>query len=136
MFNQGNTWSLLSSTRCYAPTGVPAVACPFMARTTTIKVRFYELDPYSHVNHTAYFGYFETARIEALEAVGLAMDQMSAAGIHVVVVEMNARFVRPAVSGDTLRIESEVVERGRASSKWQQRMFRDDTLIATLEIRA
>jgi len=107
-----------------------------MAHTTTLKVRFYELDPYSHVNHTAYFGYFETARIEALEAVGLAMDQMSAVGIHVVVVEADARFLVPAVGGDTLRIETAVKERKRASSMWQQRMFRDDTLIATLEIRA
>ncbi|NOY56174.1 MAG: acyl-CoA thioesterase [Actinobacteria bacterium] len=107
-----------------------------MAHTTTLKVRFYELDPYSHVNHTAYFGYFETARIEALESVGLAMDQMSAVGIHVVVVEADARFLVPAVGGDTLRIETAVKERRRASSMWQQRMFRDDTLIATLEIRA
>ena len=29
--------------------------------TTSLKVRFYELDPYDHVNHTNYFSYFETA---------------------------------------------------------------------------
>lgn len=107
-----------------------------MAHTTTLKVRFYELDPYNHVNHTAYFGYFETARVEALESVGLGMDEMSNAGIHVVVVEAHARFIKPAVGGDELRIVSEVVERRRASSRWMQRMFRDDTLLATLEIRA
>ena len=107
-----------------------------MAHTTTIKVRFYELDPYNHVNHTAYFGYFETARIEALESVGLGMDDMSNAGIHVVVVEANARFIVPAVGGDTLTIKTGVKERRRASSTWQQRMFRGETLIATLEIRA
>jgi len=107
-----------------------------MAHTTTLKVRFYELDPYNHVNHTAYLGYFETARIEALESVGLGMDDMSAAGVHVVVVEAKARFFVPAVGGDTLTIESEVKERRRASSIWEQRMVRGDTLIATLEIRA
>ena len=107
-----------------------------MAHTTSIKVRFYELDPYNHVNHTAYFGYFETARIEALESVGLGMGDMSAAGIHVVVVEASARFIVPAVGGDTLRIETSVKERKRASSTWQQQMYRDDTLLATLEIRA
>jgi cobaltochelatase CobT len=40
--------------------------------TTEVRVRFYELDPYNHVNHTAYLGYFETARVEALGA--RAMD--------------------------------------------------------------
>lgn len=106
-----------------------------MRHTTTLKVRFYELDPYNHVNHTAYFGYFETARIDALESVGLAMETMSAAGFHIVVVEANARFIVPAVGGDTIRIESEVIERRRASSIWHQEMYRGDTLLATLEIR-
>ncbi|MFZ0493833.1 MAG: thioesterase family protein [Acidimicrobiia bacterium] len=105
-----------------------------MRHTTTIKVRFYELDPYNHVNHTTYFSYFETARIDALESVGLAMGTMSAAGFHIVVVDAHARFVSPAVGGDTVRIESEVVERRRASSVWHQEMFRDNTLLATLDI--
>jgi YbgC/YbaW family acyl-CoA thioester hydrolase len=105
-----------------------------MRHTTTIKVRFYELDPYNHVNHTAYFGYFETARIDTLESVGLAMDTMSAAGFHIVVVDAHARFIKPAVGGDTVRIESEVVERRRASSVWHQEMYRGDTLLATLDI--
>ena len=105
-----------------------------MPHTTTLKVRFYELDPYNHVNHTAYFGYFETARIEALESVGLAMDRMTAAGIHIVVVEARARFISPAAGSDTIRIETHVKERRRASSIWHQEMFRGDTLLATLEI--
>jgi acyl-CoA thioester hydrolase len=105
-----------------------------MRHTTTLKVRFYELDPYNHVNHTAYFGYFETARIEALESVGLAMDTMTAEGFHIVVVEAKARFIVPAVGGDTVRIETEVVERRRASSVWHQEMCRGETLLATLEI--
>jgi acyl-CoA thioester hydrolase len=105
-----------------------------MPHTTTLRVRFYELDPYNHVNHTAYFGYFETARIEALESVGLAMETMAAVGIHIVVVEAHARFISPAVGGDTVRIETAVKERRRASSVWHQDMFRGDTLLATLDI--
>ncbi len=33
----------------------------------TIKVRFYELDPYGHVNHSVYIQYFEAARAEWLD---------------------------------------------------------------------
>lgn len=107
-----------------------------MAHVTTLKVRFYELDPYDHVNHTAYFGYFETARIEALESVGLGLHELKQVGLHLVVVEARAKFVRPAVGGDVLTIESRMVESGRASSRWEQTMSRDGELIATLEIRA
>jgi acyl-ACP thioesterase len=42
--------------------------------TTSVKVRFYELDPYDHVNHTNYFAYFETARIEYLSELGWGLD--------------------------------------------------------------
>ena len=107
-----------------------------MAHVTTLKVRFYELDPYDHVNHTAYFGYFETARIEALESVGLGLHELKQLGLHLVVVEVDARFVKPAVGGDVLTIESKMVESGRVSSRWAQTMTRGDDLIATLEIRA
>ena len=31
-----------------------------------IKVRFCELDPYGHVNHSIYVQYFEAGRVEAL----------------------------------------------------------------------
>ena len=37
------------------------------AHRTTIRVRFYELDPYNHVNHSVYVSYFESARVEFVE---------------------------------------------------------------------
>ncbi|HYJ25139.1 MAG TPA: acyl-CoA thioesterase, partial [Acidimicrobiia bacterium] len=41
---------------------------------SSVKVRFYELDPYDHVNHTNYFSYFETARIDYLTEMGWGLD--------------------------------------------------------------
>ncbi|MBT8201655.1 MAG: hypothetical protein KJO36_14155 [Acidimicrobiia bacterium] len=41
--------------------------------TVDIHVRFYELDPYRHVNHSAYIQYFETARIQLLEDIDLGL---------------------------------------------------------------
>jgi acyl-CoA thioester hydrolase len=38
-----------------------------------LKVRHYEVDGYGHVNHASYVHYLETARVEALEAVGLSL---------------------------------------------------------------
>ncbi len=37
-----------------------------------VKVRFYELDPYGHLNHSSYIQLFETGRIEMLEEAGVA----------------------------------------------------------------
>ena len=38
-----------------------------------LKVRYYEVDEYGHVNHANYVHYLETARIDALETVGLSL---------------------------------------------------------------
>ena len=41
-----------------------------MSHVATINVRFYELDPYNHVNHSVYVQYCEVARVEWLTDVG------------------------------------------------------------------
>ena len=56
-----------------------------MLHSQDIKVRFYEIDPYNHLNHSAYVQYFEVARIELLELVGYGMAELAAAGFHIVV---------------------------------------------------
>jgi acyl-CoA thioester hydrolase len=104
--------------------------------TTDIRVRFYELDPYNHVNHTAYLGYFETARVEALAAAGFGLDVMKEKGFQIVLVEINARFVKPATLHERLTITTEVVEIARSTSRWHQKMTRGGELIATLEVKA
>jgi acyl-CoA thioester hydrolase len=103
---------------------------------TELKVRFHELDPNGHVNHGVYLGYLETARIELLERLGFTPGTLAARGVHLVIVEVRLRFRRPAVAGDRLRIETEVVELRRASSWWHQRLLRDGELLAEAEIRS
>lgn len=104
--------------------------------TTSLKVRFYELDPYDHVNHTNYFSYFETARIEYLAEMGWGLDLMKAQGWQIVVVEAHARFLAAARYGEELTIHTWVEEVGRVKSVWQQTMTRRDTEVARLTITA
>lgn len=92
--------------------------------TTGIRVRFYELDPYNHVNHTNYFSYFETARIEYLTDMGWGLDLMKEQGFQLVVVEAHARFLAAARYGEELTIDTWVESAGRVKSTWQQTMTR------------
>jgi acyl-CoA thioester hydrolase len=103
---------------------------------TTIDVRFYELDPYGHVNHGVYLNYFEVARVEALDRLGVGLPRLRELGYHLVVVETHVRFRVPAVAGDRLTIASEVAELRRASTTWHQRLLRDDEVLATNTVRA
>lgn len=103
---------------------------------TDVRVRFYELDPYGHVNHTNYLAYFEVARVEFLEEVGFGLLTMQERGWQIVVVELTARFHSAAGLNDVLTIETSVGEVGRVSSTWHQKMSRDGSPVASLDIRA
>ncbi|HLU31875.1 MAG TPA: thioesterase family protein [Acidimicrobiia bacterium] len=104
--------------------------------TSEVRVRFYELDPYNHVNHTNYLAYFETARIDLLDERGVGLDVMQKQGWQLVVVELKAKFHSAAGLHDVLTITTEVGEMGRVTSTWHQEMRRGEQLVATLEVSA
>jgi acyl-CoA thioester hydrolase len=104
--------------------------------TTSVKVRFYELDPYDHVNHTNYFSYFETARIEYLSEMGFGLDVMKEQGWQLVVVDIAARFLAAARYGQELTIHTWVEEAGRVKSVWRQTMRRGDEEVARITVTA
>jgi len=101
-----------------------------------IKVRFYELDPYGHLNHSVYIQFFETGRVELLEQVGLDLESFAARGYRFVVNRITTSFERPVHAGETVTVETEVVELKRASSIWRQRIVRNGEVLARQELRA
>jgi acyl-CoA thioester hydrolase len=104
--------------------------------STSVKVRFYELDPYNHVNHTNYFAYFETARIEYLDEMGWGLDMIKEHGWQFVVVEITARFLAAARYGQELTIHTWVEDAGRVKSTWRQVMMRGDEEVARVLVSA
>jgi acyl-CoA thioester hydrolase len=104
--------------------------------TTSVKVRFYELDPYDHVNHTNYFSYFETARIEYLSEMGWGLDVLKEKGWQFVVVEIAARFLAAARYGQELTIHTWIEDAGRVKSTWRQTMDRGDQAVARITVTA
>lgn len=107
-----------------------------MPHSHDIKVRFYELDPYNHVNHSAYVQYFEVARIELLEDVGFGMQHLAALGLQIVVTGIQTRFLMPATAGDRLVVETEVGEIKRVTAQWRQRIRRGEEVLTTQVVDA
>lgn len=107
-----------------------------VAHQTSITVRFADLDPYDHVNHARYLTYFESARIEMLEAVGYPMTRMKRDGFQIVLVEVHVRFHTAAGLHDRVSIVTELLDVRRASTSWRQEARVDDRLVATLEATA
>lgn len=95
-----------------------------MTHRTTLDVRFNEIDPYGHVNHSVYVTYFEVGRTKALEDCGIPLELMAERGYQLVVTRLEVRFRQPATAGDTLVVETGLSEMRRASGTWHQRILR------------
>ena len=99
-----------------------------------IKVRFYELDPYNHPNHSVYIQYFEVGRIELLDELGFGLSRLQELGCHLVVTQISTKFSRSAGPGDELVVETALGEMRRATSTWHQRILRGEEVIAEQEV--
>ncbi len=97
-----------------------------MAHRSTLAVRFNEIDPYGHVNHSVYVTYLEVGRTEALAHCGVSLEHMAERGIQMVVTTLEVRFRSPARGGETVIVETELGEMRRASGVWNQRILRID----------
>ncbi|MEL7207545.1 MAG: thioesterase family protein, partial [Actinomycetota bacterium] len=104
--------------------------------TSTVDVRFAELDPYGHVNHAVYITYFEVARTEALAACEIPIHLMAERGVQIVVTGLEVRYRRAAVAGDRLTVETSLSELRRASGTWRQRILRDGEELVTALVTA
>lgn len=101
-----------------------------MKHRTIIHVRFYELDPYGHVNHSVYIQYFEAARVRWLTEVGFSLDRLQHDGIQLVVAEINTRYLGSAGPDDELVVETELADLRRVSMTFEQRILRaGETLV-------
>lgn len=103
---------------------------------TPIRVRFYELDPYRHLNHSVYIQYFEVGRIDLFASYGWSLTGMADLGVQVVVSEITTKFLAPGVEGDELVVETWVEDVRRVSARFGQRITRGDEVLATQQVLA
>ena len=106
-----------------------------MPHSHKVKVRFYELDPYGHLNHSAYVQLFETGRIEMLEQAGLALHEIEKNNLRFVVSQIETAFLKPVEAGSFLTIKTEIMEIRRASSLWWQQIMDETDVVATQRVR-
>lgn len=70
--------------------------------TIPIVPRYVETDQAGVVHHSVYPVWFEMGRTELLRANGLAYSQLEKAGVFFVIVELTAKYRRPALYDETL----------------------------------
>ena len=73
---------------------------------TSLRVRYAETDKMGVVYHGNYAQYFEVGRVEAIRGLGYSYKDLESDGVIMPIVEMNTKFVRPAIYDDLLTIKT------------------------------
>ena len=73
---------------------------------TKIRVRYAETDQMGVVYHSNYFPYFEAARAESIRQLGFTYADMEKMGVIMPVVDVHARYLRPALYDELLTIKT------------------------------
>jgi len=73
---------------------------------TKLRVRYAETDQMGVVYHGHYFQYFEAARGESVRDMGLSYADIEKMGVIMPVIEVQARYLRPARYDELLTIKT------------------------------
>ena len=73
---------------------------------TKVRVRYVETDQMGVVYHSNFFPYFEVARVESMRHLGFTYADMEKMGVIMPVVDVHARYLRPALYDAMLTIKT------------------------------
>lgn len=94
-------------------------------------VRFADLDPLGHCNHTVISGFFESARVALFEAVGYPVV---GGRTTFPIVRLLLEFRRELLCGARVRVGTRVAKLGRTSIGLAGGVFEGERCAATAEV--
>jgi acyl-CoA thioester hydrolase len=98
---------------------------------TEVTVRYSETDMMGIVYHANYLAWFEIGRTHLLKELGLPYRQLEAQGYFLPVLEVSAKYLRPAVYDDTLTIITIMRESPLLRIRLEYEVKRGEELLAT-----
>jgi len=90
--------------------------------TRPFRIRYYECDPYGHVNNATYLRYATQAAMEASADAGYDLEQYAALGTVWFIREAGIEYLRPVKYGDTLNVKTWVSDFRRVRSRREYEM--------------
>ena len=100
-----------------------------MSRTgsTTVRVRYAETDQMGIAWHGEYLAWFEVGRTDLLRGCGCTYRELEAEGLRLPVIEVQARYLRPALYDDVLEIRTRLTDIGGARVSFEYEVRREGT---------
>ena len=98
---------------------------------TQVTVRYAETDMMGVVYHGNYLPWFEVGRTNLLKELGLPYRRLEEDGFRLPVLEVSARYLRPAVYDDTVTIVTRLHDRPLLRIRLDYEVKRGEELLAT-----
>ena len=98
---------------------------------TQVTVRYAETDMMGVVYHGNYLPWFEVGRTTLLKELGLPYRKLEEEGFRLPVLEVSARYLRPAVYDDTVTIVTRLHDRPLLRIRLDYEVKRGEELLAT-----
>ena len=98
---------------------------------TQITVRYAETDMMGIVYHGNYLPWFEVGRTTLLKECGIVYRELEAQGYRLPVVELGAKFFKPALYDDTVTVITRLKERPLLRIRLDYEVRRGDELLVT-----
>lgn len=101
-----------------------------------VRVYYEDTDSGGVVYYANYLKFMERARTEWLRSLGFEQDRVAKdEGIIFAVTRIELRYQRPARFNDELNVTARVIERRRASLRFEQIVYRADQALCTGRIQ-
>ena len=97
----------------------------------SVVVRYAETDMMGIVYHANYLPWFEIGRTTLLKELGLPYRQLEADGYRLPVLEISAKYVRPATYDDEITIVTTLREKPMIKIRLEYEVLRGTELLAT-----
>jgi acyl-CoA thioester hydrolase len=102
-----------------------------MQSRTPITVRYAETDMMGVVYHGSYLPWFEVGRTDLMKQYGLPYRQLEAEGFYLPVLEVGAKYLKPAHYDDPITIVTTLREKPLLRIKLEYEVRRGDELLTT-----
>ncbi len=75
------------------------------SHTAKIRVRYAETDQMGYMYYGNYAQFYEVGRVEMLRSLGMTYSGMEASGVMMPVLEMNCRYLKPALYDEEITVK-------------------------------
>ena len=99
--------------------------------TTSIEVRYSDLDAQGHLNHARYLTFMEQARLKYIMALGLWADVHDFNAVGQIVAEAACTYKRPVLLDQIVEVGVRIARMGNKSMDMEYRMAVAGEVVAT-----